>query len=319
VISVTVAERELDDYDRDSIRKAGATTHSQYENNTHFGLPSAHNGYMRLVETCQIADMRQLHQMLMEEGDASKKGYTGYDLRYIAVHYLMKDGSTMTRHYYTHLGSPVMEQLKNYGSSAEYILEADSVEAIMEHLQCAYWGNIKITDRVWLNKLATALYEDGQARQLDIEWDCEGIRLVYDEEDGSTREIVLRISPRIKATLDQNKHTRYWMQEFVCWYLFVYRADTTKTYLTKIRLRTYEGEYSYELSNDLMQQMITALSADATDGKLVHNFESTWEIVLSLQDEEGKYYSFRIHPEAADNKTTALIEAIHKANTGSTD
>jgi hypothetical protein len=225
----------------------------------------------------------------------------------------------MTRHYYTYLGSPVIEQLKNYGSSAEYILEADSVEAIMEHLQCAYWGSIKITDRGWLNKLATALYEDGQARQLDIEWDCEGIRLVYDEEDGSTREIVLRISPSIIATLDLNKHTRYWMQEFVCWYLFVYHADSIKTYVTGIRLSTHEGEYSDELSNDLINQMINALTADATDGKLVHNFESTWEIVLSLQDKEGNRYYFRIHPEATDNKTTALIEAIHKASTGSTD
>ena len=126
MISVTVAERELDDYDRDSIRNAGAIKHSKYENNTHFGLPSARNGYMRLVETCQIEDMLPIHQMLMEEGDSSKKGYTGYDLRYIAVHYLMKDGSTMTRHYYTHLGSPVMEQLKNYGETPEYRLGVDN-------------------------------------------------------------------------------------------------------------------------------------------------------------------------------------------------
>ena len=297
VISVTVAERELDDYDRDSIRKAGATTHSQYENNTHFGLPSARNGYMRLVETCQIADMRQLHQMLMEEGDASKKDYTGYDLRYIAIHYLMKDGSTMTRHYYTYLESPVMEQLKNYEHTPQYLVGAEFWDTVTDNLTAAYLNDVKIDDPTLLAKLKAALLADAEHWQRSTINDYKyRFRLVY-TLDEKEHEFPFSISSGIDAP-----NILSWIEEYTTQRILSYKIDHVMLYLGTIYI---DGEPHWL---EWEEVFLEALYADYKAGKLIHDINQPARIELELFDNEGKRHYHKLHLQL---KGTHVLETIN--------
>ena len=82
----------------------------------------------------------------------------------ITNHYVLKNGKTLTRYYYTALESPAMKALEEYTSSPSFILGHESPAEMLKYLHSVdiYDGKDMpaVEDPVWLEKLVNALFAD---------------------------------------------------------------------------------------------------------------------------------------------------------------
>ena len=163
VESVTIADSHLSSWrleelsakkDDDRIVLTGADPYYQY----------GRDGMMTLRSENQIEDIREIHRLLIEEGNAVKNG--AKDVYTVTIHYKLKNGTTLTRYYCTAQDSEATKRLQEYVTMPQFILGFDSPEAIVKYLKYAYYygtnhpGGLTIEDPVWLEKLAYALFAD---------------------------------------------------------------------------------------------------------------------------------------------------------------
>ena len=121
-------------------------------------------GMMTLTKADDIETVRQIHQLLIDEGDAFENG-TQNSLT-VTLHYVLKNGSTITRYYRTARNSPAMEKMAQYTSSPQFILGYSTPEEMVKYLCSAYlyyYYDKEITDPEQLKDLVYALFEDTKA------------------------------------------------------------------------------------------------------------------------------------------------------------
>lgn len=137
---------------------------------------SGKEGILTLTEEKDIDVVRQIHKLLLEEGDASLHNqYT----ETITIHYVLKNGTTLTRYYYTASNSAAMQRLQTYMGTPEFILGFATREEMVKCLKTAnvyYREDVYMKESQWLEKLVNAFFEDVQAGQFspgDGEYACE--------------------------------------------------------------------------------------------------------------------------------------------------
>lgn len=114
-----------------------------------------------------MENIRKIHQLLIAEGDARDE-VNHYET--ITIFYRLKNGTTITRYYYTAGDSQAMQNLKGLTNSPRFILGFDTPEEMLECLNCispslALPGpaNKRIRNAQWLERFVNALYEDARA------------------------------------------------------------------------------------------------------------------------------------------------------------
>ena len=172
-------------------------------------------GMMTLTEEKDIETVRQIHRLLLEEGDASLQNqYT----ETITIHYVLKNGTTLTRYYYTVSDSPAMQQLDAYLGTPEFVLGFATPEEMVKcvHKANAYFReDIYIRESEWLEKLVYALFDDVHAGNFSRENSEEAGRIYLDlmYEPGTHSELYLLIPRTATYTLSCLNEYLAWQKE----------------------------------------------------------------------------------------------------------
>jgi hypothetical protein len=168
-------------------------------------------GMMTLTKADDIETIRQIHQLLIDEGDAFENGTQNYLT--VTLHYVLKNGSTITRYYRTARNSPAMEKMVQYTSSPQFILGYSTPEEMVKYLCSAYlyyYYDKEITDPEQLKDLVYALFEDTKAgRFVQNEHDMivGEMNLEFQLEDGRRTGTYLMIPKTASSTIK-------WLDQF---------------------------------------------------------------------------------------------------------
>ena len=166
IASVTIADRYLGDWRLEELQleESGSGVVTVGVDPSYI---SGKEGMLTLTEEKDIETVRQIHRLLLEEGDASLKSERYVET--ITIHYVLKNGTTLTRYYHTASNSPAMQKLQAYMGTPAFILGFATREEMVKCLETAnvyYREDIYMKEAQWLEKLVNAFFEDVQAGQL---------------------------------------------------------------------------------------------------------------------------------------------------------
>lgn len=205
VQSVTIAEGYLSDYRLEQI-----TENAQNARGVDPYYQNGRDGMLTLRDPAQIAQVMEIHELLREEGDAREQGRNWTT---VTIHYVLKNGTTLTRYYYGKTGGEAVNRLKNFTNTPQYILGVSSPEELLQDLIYAYLGEYgEVKDPQWLEKLAHALYADAAAGNLNQSVSGAGmlVDLQYENREGYYRYLSLAVG---KAA----QNTNACISEYVAW------------------------------------------------------------------------------------------------------
>ena len=218
VESVTIADRYLSDWrleqlsaEKEDERIVLTGADPYYQNSK--------DGMMTLRSENQIEDIRQIHRLLIEEGDARKNG--NRDNFTITIHYKLKNGTTLTRYYCTATSSEAMQRLQQYIATPQFILGFEGPDAMVKFLHYAYYygtnhpNGLTIEDPQWLERLAKALFadvEEGLIRPNKGEYTGK-LNLEFEYEDGRHGGQYIPLDYQARNTLACLREYETWFKE----------------------------------------------------------------------------------------------------------
>lgn len=174
-------------------------------------------GKITLTEPADIDVIREVHRLLLQEGDARQNYNHDYNMyNTVTLHYVLKNGTTMTRYYYTAKNSPASQRLAAYVSTPAYTLGFETPEEMAKFLRMVYWYDQdlgEITDKQWLEKLAAALFADAVEGNLVSDGGNYAfeMQLEYEYDDG-------RYGGTYLGVPETAVHTLQWRQEYDAWW-----------------------------------------------------------------------------------------------------
>lgn len=199
VVCVTISDRYLTDYDVKYLDVNSGDAYDEY-------------GKLTLTDPEQIQDILQAHRLLIAEGDASQ----GNDWKPLTIRYHLKNGTTLTRYYYTSRDSLAMQQLNPYINTPEFVLGFENIEQMFAQLRmlCVYETDAQnvISEPIWYEKLVEALFADATEGNLREIGAAISFTLVLEYSDGDG--VVANRYMDIPQTAE---HTRQWWDEYERW------------------------------------------------------------------------------------------------------
>ena len=172
-------------------------------------------GMLTLTEAKDIETVRDIHRLLLEEGDASLHNqYT----ETITIHYQLKNGTTLTRYYYTASDSSAMKLLQAYVSTPEFILGFATREEMVKCVKTVsthYRQEIYMKESQWLEKLVNAMFDDAEAGRFGKAYDdyaCDLYLSLY-YGPGEHGDLSLQIPKSATYTLSCLNEYLAWQQE----------------------------------------------------------------------------------------------------------
>ena len=174
-------------------------------------------GKITLTEPADIDVIREVHRLLLQEGDARQNYNHDYNMyNTVTLHYVLKNGTTMTRYYYTAKNSPASQRLAAYVSTPAYTLGFETPEEMAKFLRMVYWYDQdlgEITDKQWLEKLAAALFADAVEGNLVSDGGNYAfeMQLEYEYDDD-------RYGGAYLGVPETAVHTLQWRQEYDAWW-----------------------------------------------------------------------------------------------------
>ena len=175
------------------------------------------DGMMTLTEQKDIENIRTIHKLLIEEGDARKEhDYRNFTT--ITIHYKLKNGTTLTRYYYTANNSAAIQRLQEYTNSPEFILGYATPEEMLKYLQCINLfyqnGMPPMEDPVWMEKMVNALFADAEAGTLTGSHAFVfEIQLDFEYEDGHYGGQYINIPQEARNTVSCLEEYKAWCLE----------------------------------------------------------------------------------------------------------
>ena len=162
--------------------------------------------------------IRKIHQLLIAEGDA-REAVNQYET--ITIFYRLKNGTTITRYYYTAGDSQAVQNLKELTNSPRFILGFDTPEEMLECLNSispslALPGpaNTSIRNAQWLEKFVNALYEDARAGNMVNKGRIYmSLFMDYEGDTVSDQYNLLQIPYEATNTLNCMQEYRVWLQD----------------------------------------------------------------------------------------------------------
>ena len=199
VESVTIADHYLTSYQLENIPPAPQKESSEHYSVAPLGIDPSYRpgneGMLTLYDPALIEKVMQIHRLLLEEGDA-RNGPNSCTA--VTVHYVLKNGQTITRRYYSADNSPAMQALKQFTNTPEYLLGVSQPEQLCLDLfkMTVYLPNggyLKIPES-WYEKFAQALFADASQGNLGNGKTAEtSIEMEYHYSDGTYRYFALDI------------------------------------------------------------------------------------------------------------------------------
>lgn len=211
VESVTIADSYLSEYRLEDLSLAQPQQTAEVVPvmvDPYYGYSK--EGTMTLTKAEDIEIIRQVHQLLLEEGDAWAQGY---ETTTVTLHYKLKNGTTLTRYYYTANDSAAMEKLAQYTGSPQFILGYSTPKEMVKYLCSAYlyyYYDKEITDPEQLEGLVYALFEDvkaGRFVQNEHDMIVGEMNLEFQLEDGRRTGMYLMIPKTASSTIK-------WLDQF---------------------------------------------------------------------------------------------------------
>lgn len=168
-------------------------------------------GVYEAQETGSIEAICQIHTLLLAE-----RGQTiGYGTTPVTVHYVLKNGTTVTRSYYVSSFGEAVSKLSKLTQTPQYVFGFDSLEQMIDSITWAcyetYYHLGVVEDQQWMEKLVQALYDD-----------CEGgyVRQDYGVGFEETYQLEFDIDGRyyyIYVYAKQGPNLKAWWQEYLAW------------------------------------------------------------------------------------------------------
>jgi len=217
--SVTFANRYLSEWELESLDVQAAQPESQVVT---VGVDPYYaygkEGQLTLTEGKDIDVIREVHRLLIQEGDAHQtEDYS--NISTVTIHYVLKNGSTMTRYYYTANKSEAMKRLASYIALPQFVLGFENPDEMVKNLKhvSVYDSreNREIEDPQWLEKLLNALFEDATAGNLHHEGKdfVFELQLDFEYEDGRYSGQYIYITEKATSTVQWLKEYKAWLEE----------------------------------------------------------------------------------------------------------
>ena len=171
VESVTVAESFLSSWELDQVPRLEASGEEEPQLELLGVDPNYHQmlyGMLTLYDREDIQTVMQIHQLMRQEVDARELD----DGRWqpVTIHYVMKDGTTLTRYYYPQPDSEALQQLRGITNTPKYILGVQSWQELRQDI--ARWvlylpdGDAVVVPASWLDRFAQATFQDAEEGNL---------------------------------------------------------------------------------------------------------------------------------------------------------
>lgn len=201
VESVTVAESFLSSWELDQVPRLEASGEEEPQLELLGVDPNYHQmlyGMLTLYDREDIQTVMQIHQLMWKEVDARELD----DGRWqpVTIHYVMKDGTTLTRYYYPQLDSEALQQLRGITNTPKYILGVQSWQELRQDI--ARWvlylpdGDAVVVPASWLDRFAQATFQDaeeGNLRQEDYGTEVCYMTIRYAHPDETYGDLELQV------------------------------------------------------------------------------------------------------------------------------
>ena len=169
------------------------------------------NGMMTLTKPEQIQDIMQVHRLMIRDKSDSISNTQRY-----TIHYVLKNGKTLTRYYYIPQDSEAMQLLERFINSGRFVLGFDTAQQLTEHLRMVYIYDPdeqeKLEFVVWYEKLAEALFADAEEGNLGD----TGNGVVFSLELEFTKGNGVYTGQWLSITKSA-QHTIQWLAEYRRW------------------------------------------------------------------------------------------------------
>lgn len=169
------------------------------------------NGMMTLTKPEQIQDIMQVHRLMIRDKSDSISNTQRY-----TIHYVLKNGKTLTRYYDIPQDSEAMQLLERFINSGRFILGFDTAQQLTEHLRMVYIYDPdeqeKLEFVVWYEKLAEALFADAEEGNLGD----TGNGVVFSLELEFTKGNGVYTGQWLSITKSA-RHTLQWLEEYRRW------------------------------------------------------------------------------------------------------
>lgn len=170
---------------------------------------SGREGMLTICDRELIREVMEIHRLLIREGNPRSSGH----FENVTIHYILDDGSTLTRHYSTREDGEALRRLRMLTNTPEYILGVTTAEELLADLQAIYLEGDKIVYRSWLKWLTEALFEDAREGRLQQDEYGEWLELHYEDAQGKYRVLSLRVPKGATRTQDVIQRWRETMKE----------------------------------------------------------------------------------------------------------
>ena len=206
VESVTVAESFLSSWELDQVPRLEASGEEEPQLELLAVDPNYHQmlyGMLTLYDREDIQTVMQIHQLMRQEGDTRELD----DGRWqpVTIHYVMKDGTTLTRYYYPQPDSEALQQLRGITNTPKYILGVQSWQELRQDI--ARWvlylpdGDAVVVPASWLDRFAQATFQDaeeGNLRKEDYGTEVCYMAIRYAYPDETYGDLELQVFYRAK-------------------------------------------------------------------------------------------------------------------------
>lgn len=169
---------------------------------------------LSLTDPAQIQDIKNIHRLLLKEGDLSDTHTSSY--KTVTIHYELTNGKAFARYYRVVPSvSETWNRLQYYTNTAPIFIEYRDPQELLNICHSIYvWdgdASINVVDPIWVERFAYAMWEDYEANRMRGEAEyAQKLQLNWVNDKGIPEEKTIYIPHSATAT-------QAWLEEYRAW------------------------------------------------------------------------------------------------------
>lgn len=180
-------------------------------------------GTMTIRNTEVIREVTQIHQQLIQEGDAREGNGNYPSYATITILYRLKNGSTLVRYYHPHTNSQVMDRFRRLTDNPSFLLGFADAAEMAQRMRYVYIQStaaldswyLEISQKDWMEKLSYALFADAKDGTLGHSYSdyAASAYIEYNYENNKYGTSHVYITNKAVNTLTLLEEYRQWCEE----------------------------------------------------------------------------------------------------------
>lgn len=225
-----------------------------------------------------IETVRQTHRLLLE-GHNPQGGGNGYCP--VTLHYVLKNGTRITRTYYVSYTDEGYRQILSYLRHPQYLFGVPSAQQLQELVSSAYMEELGDIPAQLLPDLMKAMWLDAEEGQLSINVSSLSGNQI------SFIELRLQYQYRVLYYSDGARHINQWLKQHRVSPSILLQNDTLEQLLANTN-GVYCGDFDMKLKPTQLDEFLKLLWQDCENGYVYG--PGKWGVGISLEVELERAY-----------------------------